>query len=441
MRRLARTLPALLATGCVTQASPSPRVAAVSVTGPGYHNETSVAVNPARPRSLLAAWQIPATVGWSDDGGATWSSAVLPGTDAFQMSGDPSVLFDADGAAYALYIAFDRPADYDTLGRAAHRNGIYINRSDDGGRTWRPQGTAVAEQPERPGIPFEDKPMAVADRSADPARRGHLYVAWTEFRRMTSVILFSRSTDGARTFSPPVEISDRTGSPKDTVGAAEGTSLAVGPDGTVYVVWSDSLGIWLDRSRDGGRTFGTDRLVARTADIVFGVPGVERANGYPNLAVDPRSGRMYVSWADVRLGSPALFLVTSDDGGATWTAPREVGGRTAGDAAARFFSWMALDPRTGGLALGYYRAEPGGRARYEVAWSADGGTTFTRRPWGASFDPRGEFLGDYTGVDALGGTVFGAWTEVAPPAPGAAEARGTHHARVVVGTAAFPSSP
>jgi hypothetical protein len=436
MKRLARALPALLAAGCMGRSGPEPRVQAVPVTGPGYHNETSVAVNPTNARNLVAAWQIPATVGWSDDGGGTWHPSVLPGTDAFQMSGDPSVFFDADGHAYALYIAFDRPADYDTLGRAAHRNGIYINRSDDGGRTWRPQGTAVGEQPERPGIPFEDKPMAVADRSADPARRGHVYAAWTEFRRMTSVIVFSRSEDGARTFSPPVEISDRTGSPKDTVGADEGTSLAIGRDGTVYVVWSDSLGIWMDRTSDGGRTFGTDRLVAKTADIVFGVPGVERANGYPNLAIDPRTGRMYVSWADVRLGAPALFLVTSDDGGATWSAPREVGGRGPGDDAARFFSFMSLDTGTGGLALGYYRAEPGGRARYEVAWSADGGRTFARRPWGSSFDPRGEFLGDYTGIEALNGTVYGAWTEVAAPAS-TADKPGTHHALVKVGTATF----
>lgn len=417
----------------------APVLTAAAITAPGYRNETSIAIDPTAPARLVAAWQIPATVGWSADGGATWRSAPLPGVGQWQLSGDPVVAFDGDGHAYALYIAFDRPEDYDTLGRAAHRNGIFLNRSDDGGAHWRAEPTAVIAQPERAGIPFEDKPAFAIDEGSDPARRGAIYVAWTEFRRHESAILFARSTDGGASFAAPVEISDRPGSPKDSVGADEGTDLAVAPDGTVYVVWSDSVGIHLDRSADGGRTFGADVLVARTPDIVFDVPGVARANGYPSLELDPRSGRLYVAWVDARSGVPAPYLATSSDGGASWSAPVAVA--TTDPEAARFFAWLTVDPRTGLVALGYYRATRDRRLEYVLATSRDEGRSFGEHVWSARpFDPRGEFLGDYTGIDAFGGRVAAAWTEVAAPAgaPGGPTGmRGQHHARVVVGGARF----
>ncbi|HEU4642217.1 MAG TPA: sialidase family protein [Gemmatimonadaceae bacterium] len=425
-------------------AAPAPTswtLGAEPITRPGYRNETTIAIDPARPSRVVAAWQIPATVGWSEDGGLTWSSRFLPEVARWQLSGDPVVAVDADGHAYAMYIAFDRPEDYDTLGRAAHRNGIFINRSDDGGRSWRATPTAVIEQPERPGIPFEDKPAFGVDRSSDRARRGAVYAAWTEFRRRESVILFARSTDGARTFSAPIEISDRAGSPKDSVGADEGTDVEVAPDGTVYVVWSDSTGVLIDRSTDGGRTFGADVRIARTPDIVFGVPGVERANGYPSLEIDPRSGRLYVAWVDVRRGPPEPFLSYSDDGGRTWSAPAPVGARE-GDARPRFFAWLTVDPLTGLVALGYYRGADETHLEYVLATSGDGGRTFTERPWSARpFAPRGEFLGDYTGIDALGGTIVSAWTEVAAPDSGTVLGLARPHGRIVIGRAVAEGTP
>jgi hypothetical protein len=452
-RHAGRSLAALLAaaaaascahagTGATGGARAAPRaavaiaLAADTVTGRGYHNETSVAINPRNTAEMIASYQVPATVAHSTDSGSTWRSAPLPGTSAFELAGDPSVIYDADGHAYALYIAFDRPDDYDTLGRAAHRNGIYVNRSDDGGRTWRGVATPVIEHAEAPGIPFEDKPMMVADRSRDPARRGRLYVAWTEFRRHETVILFSRSENGGRTFTTPVEISDRAGSPKDSVGADEGTTLAIAPDGTVYVAWSDSTGIILDASHDGGRTFGHDRRIARTADIVFGIPGTARANGYPSIACDPRDGRLYLVWVDRSLGPAMPFLITSDDGGASWSEPRTIVPR---DSINRFFAWLALDPTTGLVAVSYYRETAAATYAYDLAWSTDRGAHFSHRQWSAgAFTPGGEFLGDYTGIDAQGGVVAAAWTEArGDSARPAADAHRpvAHHAQVVVGRA------
>ncbi len=415
-------------------AAGSPVLSTVPITPYGYKDETSIAIDPTHPDHVIASWQIPASVAASSDGGVTWRTAALPAVEAFELAGDPAVSFDADGHAYALYIAFDRPQDYDTLGAKAHRNGIFLNRSDDGGVTWRGQPAPVIYQPEQPGIPFEDKPMLGIDRSSQPGRRGNVYVAWTEFRRHESVILFARSTDGGLSFSAPLEISDRPGSPKDSVGADEGTDIAVGPDGTVYVVWSDSTGIRLDRSTDAGASFGGDVLVASTPDIVFGVPGISRSNGYPSLEIDPATGRLFVEWIDGRLGPTAVFLAASDDGGATWSAPGAVDGDRSDD---HFFAWMGLDPTTGLLAVGYYRSTPDMTMTYRLSWSTDGGRTFQHTEWSANaFHGGGEFIGDYTGVDAYGGRAFAAWTEIEPARSGGG--RGT---RVVVGKAVFQGLP
>jgi len=413
-------------------------VSAVAVTDFGYHNETSIAINPTRPSNVIAVYQVPATAAASEDGGRTWKAQPLPGTSRFQLAGDPSVLFDGDGHAYALYIAFDRPEDYDTLGKAAHRNGIFLNRSDDGGASWGPQATVIS-QPEQAGIPFEDKPMAVTDRTAGKYR-GNLYVAWTEFRRWQTVILSARSTDGGRSFSAPVEISDRPGSPKDTTGADEGTTLAVGPDGTVYVAWSDSTGILIDRSSDGGVTWGRDVLVARTPDIVFKVAGVARTNGYPAMALDPRSGQLFVAWVDRRYGGAAVLLSSSTDGGRSWSAPRLASDNAAGDTRDRFFAWLALDPKTGTLVVGYYREERPGTLSYMLSYSTDRGATFRHQRWtAAAFQASGEFLGDYTGIDVLGGTAYAAWSETPAGDTTAAGAHSTQRAtRVVVGRATLP---
>lgn len=441
--RVARFTPlaALALAACASAPAPlarEPELRAVPVTGHGYNNETSIAIDPTDPSRVAVAWQVPATVAWSTDGGGQWHPSPLPGLDRFELAGDPIVTFDADGRLYAFYIAFDRPADYDTLGKAAHRNGIFVNRSDDGGRTWMPEAVPVIFQEEAPGIPFEDKPMATVDRSDDPARRGTLHIAWTQFRRWETGILYSRSADHGLSWSEPVEISDVSGSPKDTVGALEGTDVVVGPDGTVHVVWSDSVGIRYDRSTDGGRTWGTDVLIAPTPDIVFAVPGVARANGFPNLEADPVTGRLYVQWVDGRLGHLTPFLSTSDDGGRSWSEPRAIAGTD--DDADRFFAWTSVDPGTGLVAVGYYREEAPGEYVYVLAASTDRGRSFRERTWSrAPFRPAGAFLGDYTGIDAYDGVVHAAWTEAAPlPAAEGERVHTTrHNAQVWAGRAVF----
>jgi len=41
---------------------------------------------------------------------------------------------------------------------------------------------------------------------------------------------------------------------------------------------------------------------------------LERANGFPQIAIDPKSRRLYVTWTDYRNGDLDVFCSTSTDG-------------------------------------------------------------------------------------------------------------------------------
>ncbi len=385
-----------------------------------YYSEPAIAANAANPQQAFAAYQ-PTSVSYSQDGGSTWKSATGTASTDYKVSGDVAAVYDKHGAAILCYIAFDRLGSMNYWARGATRNGIFIRRSADGGATWDKQDHAVIAQPTKPGIPFEDKPGITAD-DTDSKYAGNLYVGWTEFRIDESVILFSRSSDGGVTWSAPLEISTHHGLPRDDNGAVEGFSAAVGADGTVYAVWADGDSLAFASSHDGGKTFGKSRSVIDTAPLYFDVQGLERANGFPQMAIDPhrgKHGRLYVTWSDYRSGDISVYSATSDDEGKSWSKAARVNSNPMHDGTDQFFQWLAVDPVTGAVNVIFYdrrRDTDNRNTTVSLARSTDGGATFTNYAW--TRDPfvstTHDFLGDYIGVAALNNKVYGVWTEVAP---------------------------
>ncbi|HUI40441.1 MAG TPA: hypothetical protein VL523_00580 [Terriglobia bacterium] len=381
---------------------------------PGDFTEPSVAINPANPQQVTAAYQDNVHIAYSSDAGKSWSTPPNTAPPNYRVSGDVSAAYDLKGRAFVCYIAFDKLGTINYWAHGATRNGIYVRRSLDGGQTWEMKDNVVAEQPTAAGIPFEDKPYIVADNSGGPYA-GTLYVGWTRWTLEDSQILLSRSLDGGKTWSQPLEIDSERGLPRDDNGADEGFSGVVGPDSTLYAVWGDGRHIVLTTSSDGGRTFEPARNVVDTAPIMFDVEGTERSNGFPVISMDPRSGRLYVAWSDYRNGGVDVFCSTSGDRGKTWTPPVRVNSDPLHNGADHFFQWLAVDPATGAANLIFYdrRQDPRNeRAIVVLARSTDGGQSFANYAWtDNSFDPRGAFLGDYTGIAALNGRVYGVWTE------------------------------
>lgn len=224
----------------------------------GPFTEPAIAVNPMNPQQVVGVFQDNVHASYSTDAGHTWQLAENVDPKNYRISGDVSVAFDNQGHAFVCYIAFDKLGSFNYWARGATRNGIFVRRSLDGGKTWEAEHLPVAEQTSSPGIPFEDKPSIVADNTKGKYA-GNLYIGWTRWRLADSQMVLSRSTDDGKTWSQPLEIDAHPGLPRDDNGAAEGFAGVVGPDGTLYAIWSQDNEIMLTTSRDGGKTFSHAR--------------------------------------------------------------------------------------------------------------------------------------------------------------------------------------
>jgi len=398
----------------------------VRITEPDAINpaEVTIAINPKNPDNMIAAsfqtGRAPKPRAGSYhyvtfDGGNTWKTVSTPDSKNL-VQGDDVLAFSDDGVAYHAHLSFDgirlaRPV------RA--ENGMIVNVSKDGGNTWTDGTPAINHI--NSVTPFEDKPGLVVDNAPGSRFKGNVYLAWTRFDvygssnpEHHSQIYFTRSTDQGQTFSMPFRISDTGGDCLDSDNTVEGAVPAVGPNGEVYVVWAGPLGLVFDKSTDGGLTFGKDKVIG---DIPggwdFGIEGLSRANGMPVTGVDlsngPNKGTLYVNWIDARNGDPDVFVMSSKNGGETWTAPVRVNDDALKNGKAQFFTWMSIDPADGSVNIVFYdrRDGNGTETGLTLARSVDGGRTFVNHKIDVPLFNVNErvFFGDYSSISAFDGRV------------------------------------
>jgi hypothetical protein len=430
-------------------------------------NEPSLAQNPTNPLNLIAGSNdeigepactnttpssCPFAVGVSVsgfyasfNGGTTWPCQGLINLSAFGEYGfgDPAQAFDSRGNAYYGGLAFPNPPTTAELATGQQAD-FFIAKSTDGGCTY-PQVAKVSGN--APAI-FDDKDAITADATPTSPFHDNVYAAWTKFTTGGDQIQFARSTDGGKTFSTPLPISPDYNN--NHVGGRQGAAVKVGPDGTVYVVWLDTVNKQaverLSISHDGGKTFPAQNITVATVtdDFVSPAPGSsfrQDARTFPSFAIASDS-TLYVAWGNRTGDGPgltghAVVLVTkSTTGGLTWSTP-VVAGNVSGRSA--YFAAVTTDP-SGKVSVVFNALDdvPGGTApgagvvHFDayLTQSTNGGASFsgpllvstaTSDPDGSSTNSLGaQFLGDYITAVADSSHVYAVWTDARAATPCAA---------------------
>ena len=342
----------------------SDSLVALAPPGPGVSVfEPTITIDPSNSDRIAVAAQYGVRGGrggrniqlWlSEDGGRSWHTTRVPRPRLDgEFAADPLVAFHADGGLIVCS-NFSRRwiSDFNDANSHSRRTvppmeklwdmknaptpmpddlftagGIAVSRTEDGGRTLR--ATVV------PGIsPGADKTSMAVDRSLSSPHREAVYVAWSD---QTPSVHIARSSDGGRTFAPPVVVK--------TAGVPAMQQIAVRPDGSVHVLWTSAMMPGIPRqlnapadgspdsgkliyhvvSRDGGATFSEPKAVAaHEGDGMVGIP---------SLAVDANGCLLWVWGQTDVLPDPnqrpvlqarhRLFAIRSEKE-TDWSAPSEL---------------------------------------------------------------------------------------------------------------------
>ena len=211
---------------------------------------------------------------------------------------------------------------------------------------------------------------------------GTVYVVWTGDETNKSV-LFSRSTDGRTTFSSAVKINDDVAYPPSY--SVYQPDIALDSEGNIYVVWFDyrawiddsyqymPIDIYLDKSTDGGVTWGTD---VKATDGT----GYYLWNFQPYIAINKKNNYIYVSFTNYdryyTLGDLGdISVVCSKDKGQTFGPAVRVDDTNDTLLVVQNFSSIAVDSSSGNVYVAFEDSRHTSKDIY-LAKSIDNGQTF-----------------------------------------------------------------
>lgn len=206
---------------------------------------------------------------------------------------------------------------------------------------------------------MQDKPWLSSDNWSKKYGN-NIYVTWTEFDKYGSEstddhsrIRFSTMRNNSDSFSTAITISDTVGDCKDGDNTLEGATTAVDSIGNIYAVWAGHNNIYFDKSVDGGLSWSEDKVIAQQINgWDMEMPHIMRANGMPFIVSDVARDILYVCWADERNGNADIWLLVSKDKGNTWSKPRQLNLDKTNTH--QYFPNIALDPNTGKVYVAYY---------------------------------------------------------------------------------------
>jgi hypothetical protein len=391
-----------------------------------------MAANPANPQMLFTSYDnqresaIRSGYAVSTDTGQTWNGGAFTGMwggDHLPL-GDTNIAVNNQGVAY-----------YSSFAQGVNSNGYFVLSSTNGLAWSTPVPIVVTDN-----YSFHFKTRLTVDNGSASPFNGRLYF----FSQLSNNVppffqgvKLQYSNNGGTTWSPEINVTD-----PQYYYAAYGASAAIANNGTAYLAYTHiennsflngPYRLLIDRSTDGGATWGADRVITGSPIVHIGRPdfkggrelvlvaddkcSIMRIFNHPFISVSPTDpNTVYAVWNDGRWDSQFtlcgdsgkhsdIAFSRSTDGGTTWSIPRRLNDDVQGNGIDQFQPSIAV--RADGL-IGVtwldrrYTTES--QYFYDVAYtqSTDGGLTWSpnQRVSDVSNDP--DPVVDYKGVDDLG---------------------------------------
>ena len=399
----------------------------------GNQYETSVAINPNDNNQIFIVGRNELgglVTARSSDGGVTWTRNIIgtanpaaPGNIP-RAYGNASVAWDSFGNLFLAYLS------QNTLGSTVLY--VTIALSTDAGATfYAPTGSgpAIIVPPNGTSYYTGDQPTVVVG----PGSGIFAGSVWVTYFSIGGIWVSGAGVSGlgaVGTFSSQPLPSQPTG--------VNFGDIAVGPNGEVIVTYGPDSGssgtIYVNVDPDG---LGPAPFSNYTGVASVNLGGFSSIPAQPNWGIDPEAGlaydrsngphhgRIYLVYTNaLAIGSADtnIFVVSSDDQGATWSNPPvRVNDDTGVNS--QFLPHISLDQSNGMVAVTWYDARNSSdnkTAQYFGAFSSDGGASFTPNfqiSAGTSDQARSVAAlkkadyGDYTGNAFLNGRLVPAWAD------------------------------
>ncbi|MFY0644090.1 MAG: hypothetical protein JXR19_06460 [Bacteroidia bacterium] len=314
------------------------------ITTPSNANETSVAINPANTDEMYAACNVDRFFTYQPEDNL-WNESVA--RSRYGVYGDP-VLHFSRGHLFYAHLSKTKGKKYgDWFDRIVVQK--IVNAE-----LWEEQSYSVGYNNGK----MQDKPWLSSDEHSTQYK-GNVYISWTEFDVYASHnpedrsrIRFSYFNPDMDSFSTAITISDITGNCVDGDSTLEGAVTAVGPNGEIYAVWAGNNKIFFDKSLDGGKTWGEDKIIGEQVNgWNMEMPNIMRANGMPFIVSDTIENTIYVCWADTRNGKADIWAKHSTNQGEGWSDAFQMDHNSKSHS---YFPNMVYNPKEGGINVFYF---------------------------------------------------------------------------------------
>jgi hypothetical protein len=374
----------------------------------------AIAINPSNTLQVIAGAGL-ANAYSSSNGGKSWvhDTAIC---GAFNLYGDPFVLWASDGKAVFSDLAYPDPQ---VVSDGSWIDRIIVNRSNDGGKSYN-----SCED-----FGKNDSKVQFRHSLCVNQQTKTLHAVWTQFDHFESkdasqktVVRHCYSKDGGQKWSEPKNISAFSGNCANNDSSLLAANVFSGPNGEVYATWAGPKGLMFQVSKDNGNTWLNEEKVIWPFKYGwhYEIEGLRKANGLPTGACDlsksERRGRIYVCWSDSKNGkdNKDVFMIFSDDKGEHWSEPILI--TYYPNHKDQFMPCMNIDQVNGDVYVLYYNRQnyaEGGLTDVYLSVSRNGGLKYdhyrlNEKPF--RFSGHGSY-GDYLGISAVGGEARPIWME------------------------------